>query len=260
MNKLWKTIVLTLSVITISALPLTAGPSGFEIMEKVYTRDTGNDMKANLSMEITNSRGATKERSIIQIRKIEEGIEKKLMFFTSPSDVKNTGFLSISYPSDKEDDQMIYLPALKKVKRIASTNKNDSFMGSDFTYDDMGARNPNKDTHTIIQEEVVDNIECYVVQSIPIVEDGEITKTLSWIAKEGSFGLKKEFYQGNTLVKTLVINETEVIDSIIVITDMVMRNNEKGSQTRITMEDVTFNNNFKESLFSERQLKIGPRF
>ncbi len=255
-----KKTALLLSIIIISILPIWASPSGLEIMQKVYNRDTGDDMKADLSMSITNSRGSTRERSIVQIRKIEDGIEKKLMFFTAPSDVKDTGFLSISYPSDKDDDQMIYLPALKRVKRIATSNKNDSFMGSDFTYDDMGARNPAKDTHSIIKEEVINNVDCYVVESIPVTQDGDITKTLNWIAKDGSFGLKKEFYQGSKLMKTLTINDSKTIDSIIVITDMTMVNHDKGTQTRITMNNVSFNNNFRDSLFSERQLKIGPRF
>ena len=260
MNSRIQKTAIFLSLLIISIIPIWAAPNGLEIMQKVYSRDTGDDMKANLTMEISNSRGSTRERSITQIRSVEDGIEKKLMFFTSPSDVKDTGFLSISYPSDKDDDQMIYLPALKRVKRIASSSKNDSFMGSDFTYDDMGARNPAKDTHSIIKEDVVNNVDCYVVQSIPVTQEGDITKTLNWIAKDGSFGLKKEFYEGNTLVKTLTINESTLIDSIIVITDMTMKNIEKGTQTRITLDDVSFNNNFNDSLFSERQLKIGPRF
>jgi len=260
MKNTMKTETIWLAMLVLSVIPMWATPSGLEIMEGVYNRDTGDDMKAHLTMEISNSRGSTRERSIIQIRSIEDGIEKKLMFFTAPSDVKDTGFLSISYPSDKDDDQMIYLPALKRVKRIASNNKNDSFMGSDFTYDDMGARNPAKDIHSIIKEEIVGDIECYVVESIPVNQDGDITKTLNWIAKEDSYGLKKEFYEGPKLVKSLTINESTVIDSIIVITDMTMKDITKGTQTRITLEDVSFNNNFKDSLFTERQLKIGPRF
>ncbi len=260
MNNIMKKLSLLFFLIIISIIPIWATPSGFDIMQQVYNRDTGNHMKADLAMGITNARGSTRERSIVQIRTIEEGIEKKLMFFTAPSDVKDTGFLSISYPSDKDDDQWIYLPALKRVKRIASSNKNDSFMGSDFTYDDMGARNPNKDTHLIIGEETIENVDCYVIESIPLKKGGDITKTLNWIAKDGSFGLKKEFYQGNTLVKTLSIHESTIIDSIIVITDMVMENNIKGTKTRITMNNVSFNNDFDDSLFTERQLKIGPRF
>ena len=260
MNNIVKKGALIVSIALMVTSPIWANMSGLDVMKGVYNRDTGNDMKAHLTMEISNARGSTRERSIIQIRSIEDGIEKKLMFFTAPSDVKDTGFLSISYPSDKDDDQMIYLPALKRVKRIASSNKNDSFMGTDFTYDDMGARNPNKDTHTILREEVIAGTMCYVVESIPIDQQGDITKTINWIAKDGFYGLKKEFYDESSLVKTLTINESTLIDSIIVITDMTMKNNEKGSQTRITFEDVSFNNNYRDSLFTERQLKIGPRF
>ena len=80
MNHVIKKTIISLSFIALLITPMWAEPSGFEIMQKVYNRDTGNDMKADLSMEITNSRGATRERSIVQIRKVEEGVEKKSAF------------------------------------------------------------------------------------------------------------------------------------------------------------------------------------
>ncbi len=249
-------------ILLIAATALFASdPSAQQVMQQVYDRPAGTEMKADLSMEIMNSKGQVRERQIVQIRQEDsEGIEKKLMFFLSPSDVKDTGFLSISYPTDKDDDQWIYLPALKRVKRIASKNKNDSFMGSDFTYDDMGTRNPAKDTHTLLTMETVNGSECYVIQSIPKESNREFDRTVSYIVKDEWFGLKKEFYYKGEQVRELTINELKVIDGITVITDMVMKNLEKGTQTRITMGNVSFDNNFDADLFSERQLKIGPRF
>ena len=189
----------------------------------------------------------------------KDGVESKLMFFLSPSDVRNTSFLSFSYEDGRSDDQYIYLPALRRVKRIASDSKNDSFMGSDFTYDDMGSRHPDLDNHTVLRKETVNGVSTLVVESI--AKGGEdYPRTLSWVVDGEWFGLKKEFYLPNgTLAKTLTIDEYKAIDGIYVITDMTMRNLEENTSTRIQMEKVEFNQDFNDSFFSERQMKIGPR-
>ncbi len=206
-------------LLIVSTSLFASSPTGEEIMWNVYNRDTGNNMKANLKMEIQNSRGQIRERDIVQVsQENEDRIEKKLMFFLSPADVKDTGFLSISYPDDRDDDQWIYLPALKRVKRIASKNKNDSFMGSDFTYDDMGTRNPNKDTHTLLGTTTVDGEECYIVESIPKEKNKEFDRTVTYIVKDEWYGLNKEYHYKGEMVRELTIEELEVIDGIFVIT------------------------------------------
>ena len=235
--------------------------TGEQIMRNVYDRDTGNNMQANLKMEIMNSRGQIRERDIIQVsQEDQDGIEKKLMFFLSPADVKDTGFLSISYPDDRDDDQWIYLPALKRVKRIAAKNQNDSFMGSDFTYDDMGTRNPNKDVHTLLGTSMIDGKECYIVESIPKVSNKEFDRTVTYIVKDEWYGLNKEYHYKGEMIRELTINSLESINGIYVITDMVMKNHDKGTQTRITMSAVSFDNDLDSDIFSDRQLKMGPRF
>ena len=237
-----------------------AATSGLEVMQEVYTRDSGNNMSANLVMTLTNSRGSTRERSIQQFRQTDDGGEKKIMFFLAPSDVKDTSFLSYSYSDGRSDDQWIYLPALKRVKRVASDKKNDSFMGSDFTYDDMGSRHPNEDTHKILRTETLDGKTCLVIESTPKETKSTYAKTLSWVVQDEWIGLKKEFYLPNgSLGKKLEIEVYEKIDGVWVITDMTMSNVDKNSSTRIQMLDVTFNNDLNESVFTERQMKIGPR-
>ena len=182
------------------------------------------------------------------------------MFFLAPSDVKNTSFLSYSYADGRSDDQWIYLPALNRVKRVASDKKNDSFMGSDFTYDDMGTRHPSADTHKVIRTETIDGRKCLVVESIPKEAKPTYAKTLAWVVENEWIGLKKEFYLPNGKVgKKLEIDSYEKTDGVWVITDMTMSNVDKNSSTRIQMLDVTFNNDLKDSVFTERQMKIGPR-
>jgi len=248
-------LLLSFALLTVSA----ATPGGSEVMWEVYNRDSGDTMSANLIMTINNARGSVRERTIAQYRMDKDGVESKLMFFLSPSDVRNTSFLSFSYEDGRSDDQYIYLPALRRVKRIASDSKNDSFMGSDFTYDDMGSRHPELDTHTVLRKETVNGVSTLVVESIA-KGDEDYPRTLSWVVDGEWFGLKKEFYlPDGTLGKTLTIDEYEAIDGIYVITDMTMRNLEENTSTRIQMEEVEFNQDFNDSFFSERQMKIGPR-
>jgi outer membrane lipoprotein-sorting protein len=235
--------------------------TGMEVMEQVYTRPTGENMYAELTMTITNSRGSTRDRSISQYRISDDaaGVEKKIMFFTAPADVRNTSFLSWSYADGRNDDQWMYLPALRRVKRIAAGNTTDSFMGSDFTYDDMGERHPSEDTHTILREESYRGSPCYVVESVPNDSSSLVSRTLSWVVKDEWIGLKKEYYDDSgKLVKTLNIDEAKKVDGYWVISDMTMTDLQKKSSTRIRMENVNFSRSLNGSLFTERQMKIGP--
>ena len=259
-NKHLKRMASIVAIALIALVSLSAALSGEEVMQEVYTRDSGNNMSANLVMTLTNSRGSTRERSIQQYRQNDSDGEKKIMFFLAPSDVKNTSFLSYSYADGRSDDQWIYLPALNRVKRVASDKKNDSFMGSDFTYDDMGTRHPSSDTHKVIRTETIDGRRCRVVESIPKEAKPTYAKTLAWVVENEWIGLKKEFYLPNGKVgKKLEIDSYEKTDGVWVITDMTMSNVDKNSSTRIQMLDVTFNNDLKDSVFTERQMKIGPR-
>ncbi|RLD82467.1 MAG: outer membrane lipoprotein-sorting protein, partial [Bacteroidetes bacterium] len=107
--------------------------TGRDIVEKVYNLPTGGDQTSDLTMTLINKSGKERIRKIKQFTKDMGDMEKSIMFFQSPADVKNTSFMNWTYDDEsKSDDQWIYLPALKKVKRISSDSKSDYFMGSDF--------------------------------------------------------------------------------------------------------------------------------
>lgn len=246
--------------ITGAAGNLFAQTDGREVMEQVYHRPTGETMSADLIMEITNSRGSVRQRSIRQYSRDADGTEKKVMFFTAPADVRDTSFMTWSYDDGKDDDQWIYLPALKRVKRISADSKNSSFMGSDFTYDDLGQRHPSEDQHRILRQESYRGEDCYVIESTPLGSDAEFSRTISWIIKDKWIGLKREYYNSSgEIFKTLEINSYDKTDGYLVITDMRMKNLDKGSETQIRMEDVSFDTNLSDSFFTERQMKMGPR-
>ena len=254
-------------IIIFSAVFLTATAAsiaqnnitGNQIIENVYNRDSGEDITSDLTMTLINSRGDTRVREIKQFGKDYGKEEKSIMFFLSPADVRNTSFMNWSYDEEgRDDDQWIYLPALKKVKRISSDSKSDYFMGSDFTYDDLGDRHPSEDTHKLIREEILDGEDCYVVESIPKEEDYMYSKTITWVIKDKWIGLKKEFYdEDGDHLKTLSVASHEKIDGYWTILNSNMHNVQKDHKTLMELSDVKINTGIEDRKFTERIMKRG---
>lgn len=223
------------------------------------TGPPGDDREANLTMTLTNARGDSRVRKIKQFSAVYGGVEKKIMFFISPADVRNTSFMSWSYTeTDNDDDQWIYLPALQRVKRISSDSKNDAFMGSDFTYDDLGDRKPSEDTHRLVREEMRQGEMCYVVESIPVDRDELTSRTVSWISKDKWVGIRKEFYDhSDKMWKVLTIDAIQNINGFWVITQMTMSSLQKKHKTTMSLSDVRINEGLPERQFSERMMRRG---
>lgn len=228
--------------------------TGLEIVENVYNRSVGEDMTADLTMTLTNSSGDSRVRKIKQFSKDFGKVEKKIMFFVTPADVKNTSFMNWSYDEEgKDDDQWIYLPALKKTKRISSDSKSDYFMGSDFTYDDLGDRQPKQDKHKLLREENVNGENCFVVESTPKDKDYMYSKTITWIIKDKWIGLKKEFYdEDGELLKTLNVDKYENINGFLIITNTAMNNKQNDHKTIMELKNVKINTGIDDGKFTER--------
>jgi len=235
--------------------------TGLKVIENVYNRPVGDDMMGDLTMTLTNSRGENRIRKIKQLSKDLGEIEKKIMFFQYPADVRNTSFMTWGYDeAGRDDDQWIYLPALKKVKRISSDSKSDYFMGSDFTYDDLGDRHPTDDGHKFLREEVFEGSSCYVVESIPKDEEYMYSKTLTWIIKDKWIGLKKEFYdEDGDLLKILSVKKYEKIGGLWIILHSKMFNTQKKHTTDMELKNVKINSGIAANKFTVRMMKRGIR-
>ena len=253
------TIAITLAISIISPVEGEEQWSGLEIMQKVYTRPTGEDRTGQLTMILINSAGDKRVREIKQFEKDFGDLEKKIMFFLSPADVRNTSFMNWSYDQEaKDDDQWLYLPALRKVKRISSDNKSDYFMGSDFTYDDLGDRHPKEDKHRLLREEKIKGQDCYVVESIPNEKDYMYSRTVTWIIKDKWIGLKKEFYdEDGDHLKTLTVKEHKKINGYWVIVNSQMHNTQKDHTTEMVLENVKINTGVSDNQFTQRMMKRG---
>lgn len=251
-----KTVAIVL-LITMS-IGASAQLTGRQIVEEAYNRPEGNDKTSTLTMTLTNKQGKQRVRKISQFSKDFGTEEKSIMFFQSPADVKNTSFMSWSYDSNKADDQWIYLPALKKTKRISSDSKNDYFMGSDFTYDDLGDRKLDADKHKLLKTETVNGKACYVVESISKDEDYIYSKTITWINKANFIGVKKEFYdEDEDLLKILTIKKYEKISGFWIVTNSEMKNIQKNHTTNMVLSEVKINTGISASKFTERMMTRG---
>jgi len=262
MNVLKKRVLLAMTLMVVPFLAVAqAEITGLKVIENVYKRPVGDDMLGDLTMTLTNSRGEDRVRKIKQFTKDLGAIEKKIMFFQYPADVRNTSFMTWGYDeAGRDDDQWIYLPALKKVKRISSDSKSNYFMGSDFTYDDLGDRHPTDDVHKLLREETIAGNPCYVVESIPKDEEYMYSRTLTWIMKDTWIGLKKEFYdEDGDLLKILTVKKYEKFSGLWIILQSQMVNTQKKHTTNMELKNVKINSGIATNKFTVRMMKRGIR-
>ena len=234
--------------------------SGREIMQKVKNRADGDTRYATIEMTLVQKSGHKR------VRKLESwGMDigkdtKKIMFFTYPGDVKGTGFLTWDYDdTDKVDDKWLYLPAMKKTRRISGkSSKPDYFMGSDFTYDDMSTRSVDEEKHTFLREETLDGSRCWVVESVPYAKDGIYTRRITWIRQDCLIPVKAEYYDKlNKLHRSLTISNIEKVQGFWTMHFMQMINVQTGHQTIIRMNNQKFNVTVTPNLFTVAKLEKG---
>ncbi len=226
------------------------------IQEKPVTR------RGNMTMTLVDKNGDQRVRKVTTYSKKFGEDTKSVLFFLEPADVKGTGFLQFGYKStDQDDDQWLYLPALKRIRKITSSNKNQSFMGTDFSYDDMATRDIEEDDHKLLREENVGDQAVWVIESTPkkLEEDDEYSKAVSYIRKSDSLPAKVEFYdRKGAPEKTLVIQAVTVVDGIPTPKKLEMTSLDSQHKTLLEMDGLEFDKPLDDDLFTQRVLEKGP--
>lgn len=212
--------------------------------------------EAKMSMTLINASGSKRERSMYMKVLEKEGGNKSLMEFLTPSDVKGTKFLSYEHAA-KDDDQWLYLPALKRVKRIASRNKSGSFMGSEFSYEDLSAFNIDKYNYSG-EAEVVELNGKKVYKSVrtPKSKDSGYTKQVSYVDMQTFLAQKVEYYDRNKeLLKVSTFSEYKKLDGLWRVGRIKMLNVQNDKQTILQWSDEKIKLGLKEKDFHKRVLK-----
>ncbi len=249
-------ILLCLSLLNVAAQ--TAEEKGLLIVQEADKRDTGwVDSRANLQMILTNKQGQKSERSIriVSQEVIGDG-DKSLSIFNSPKDIKGTAFLSYTH-SLKPDDQWLYLPALKRVKRIASANKSGPFVGSEFAYEDLTSQEVEKYTYKWLKDETIDGKNYFVVEAYPAYENSGYTRQVVWIDSQMYQAVKIDFYdRKNTLLKTLVSSDwSQYLSKYWRPGRMLMTNHQTEKSTELLWEDYEFQIGLTNRDFDKNTLK-----
>lgn len=249
---------LLLLIINNNSFAQSAEEKGLEIAKEVDKRDSGfGDSKAELKMILRNSHGEESERIIKnQTLEVTGDGDKSLVIFDEPRDVKGTAFLSFTH-KEGPDDQWLYLPALKRVKRIASDNKSGPFMGSEFAYEDISSQEVEKYTYKFIKEESLNGIDCFVIERYPVDEKSGYTRQVAWYDIEYYRPQQIIFYdRKNSLLKTMTYHDyKQYLNKYWRAGKLSVVNHQTNKSTDLLFKDYKFANGFTERDFDQNSLK-----
>ncbi len=240
------------------ALAETPEEKGLSIATEDDKRDNGfGDYKAGLQMILKNRHG---EKSVRYMRSknlevVGDG-DKSLITFDRPRDIKGTALLNFSHKTGI-DDQWLYLPALKRVKRISSANKSGSFMGSEFAYEDVTSQEVEKYTYKWLRDETYEGLECFVFERYPTYKNSGYTRQMVWLDKKEYRLMKIDFYdRKNALLKTQTFRGYhQYLGKYWHPDEMFMQNHQTGKTTLLKWSDYKFKNGFKDKDFNKNSLK-----
>lgn len=264
MSKALYLLIVGMAVLVGSAVTTQAqAPSADEIIRRssLARYYPGDDMRARVVMRLVSQEGQERIRDMTLARRnVKAGGEQRyFIYFNRPPDVRDMALLVWKYPN-RDDDRWLYIPAFKVVRRIAASDKHTSFVGSDFTYEDVSGREPEDDTHKLLREEKTAGRDAYVVESIPKDPgNADFSRKLSWIDKVRWLPLKEEYHdRRGDLARVFTAEELKEVDGFWTITKRVMKNAQSGHRTEAVFSDVRYNRKLSADLFSDRSLRAPP--
>ncbi len=255
-----KTLILGLTLALVSPFVM-AKEDAASIMKKSHLASyyAGKDGSSQLLMKVYDSKGGEPIKKLFNMLRlnVKEGGEQMFFtYFAAPADIKGTTFLVHKF-IDKDDFRRLYLPASDKVLAIAGSRKQDPFMGSDFSYEDVSGRHFSKDNHKMVSEDD----KQYIIESTPKEKEDKISKIKYWINKSNFVPEKVEFYNHDGKVaRTYESKKVENIDGVATITSRVMTSNLEGTHTEILVnpKKTKYGVGLSEDVFTERSLKNPP--
>jgi len=243
-----------------AALAETPEEKGLAIAEEVDRRDLGfKDSASELKMVLTNRQGESSRRELrIQTLEVPERTvgDKSLIVFDHPRDIEGTAFLSFTKILDP-DDQWLYLPALKRVKRISSANKSGPFVGSEFAYEDLLSQEVAKYDYRWLKNEACGALTCFVVERFPLYENSGYVRQVTWIDQQEYRVQRVDFYdRKDALLKTLTLNDyNQYLDQYWRADDWFMENHQTGKTTRLTFDNWEFRTGLDDRDLDPNRLK-----
>jgi outer membrane lipoprotein-sorting protein len=237
------TVIVALVAVSAAAMAQTPEDKGLAIAVEADRRDSGfHDQTAELEMVLRNRHGEESHRQLrsLTLEQADDG-DKSLVIFSAPADIHGTAFLTFSH-STGNDDQWLYLPALKRVKRIASSNKSGPFVGSEFAYEDISSQEVEEYTYRFLRDEELDGHTAFVVERYPVDPKSGYTRQVVWIDQTEYRVLKVDYYdRKGELLKTLTYTGyRQYLDKYWRPDSMRMVNHQTGKSTELEWRDYQF--------------------
>lgn len=255
--KHWLCLILLLSFLPLPLSAETPAEKGLAIALETERRDTGfGNYTTEATMRLRDLQGGESTRNFrMDLLEVIGDGDKTLTVFAQPPDVAGTAMLTFAHGLEP-DDQWIYFPSLKRVKRIAAKNKSGPFMGSEFAYEDLGSWEVKKYTYRYLRDEVLDGHDCYVVENTPAYEYSGYTRQEEWVDKAIYQPRKIVYYdRKNALLKTLTFNDyQQYLGQYWRANDMLMHNHQTGKSTRMVWQAYRFRVNLSEQDFTQNAL------
>ncbi len=252
------TIILSLVGMPLTAAQDTPESQGLEIAREADRRDMGfGDLQADLSMLLRNRNGdeSLRQMRISTLEMTDDG-DKTLIVFDEPPDVRGTALLTFSHKQEA-DDQWLYLPALKRVKRISSNNKSGPFMGSEFAYEDLASQEVEKYRYRYLRDEMLNGLKTFVIERFPVDKNSGYQRQEVWLDQDQYRIWKVTFYdRKDSLLKTLTFEGYRLyLDHYWRADEMFMENHQTGKSTLLSWRNFRFGTGLKDSDFNKNSLK-----
>lgn len=238
------------------------------VARQVQDRDTGNDGRSTMRMRLFDRQGRVRER-VLSTLSLKGGPgrpvpgDRSLTRFTYPNDINGTGFLVWENP-DAEDERFLYLPSLGRVRRIAGNETQDSFVGSDFTYEDIGGREFNDYTYGLLDETSTwtasdgTSHPVYRLESRAKATGARFPRVVSLVRKDNFVVVHGEIHnRRDELQKTYAVKKLDRVNGIWTVMEMVMSDTTARTRTELVVEKIEYNVGLKEADFSRRELERG---
>lgn len=254
MRKIWLPVLMFLSVFgNISARAQMQ--NGREIMDAAYARPDGDDAFFSFTMELVDAKGAVRTRQFELYTKDYGALMKSVLRFNQPADIRDTAFLT---EEQEEGDalQYLYLPALGRSRRIASSQKKVQFVNTEFTYEDMQRRRPRDDEHRLIETRACGKRRCYVVESVPHEGTSQYSRRVSLVDVEDFLVTRVDFYgTAGVLCKEWHAGDVTDIQGIRTPGRTIMRDLKNGRATVLILRQARYNQGLSDDIFTVRALE-----
>ena len=251
-----KTFLLILILFSLSVFCIPAQVTGQWVAQKIEERDKGRDATQIMEMTLMDSKGRERHRSLTIIRKEFNGLDKLLLRFTYPNDIKGVSFLVWEHKGE-DNERFLFLPALGRIRRIASSEKDENFAGTDFSYQDISGPKLEDYRYELVEDGVrYNSVDCYLLASFPRETKSRFSKVLSWVTKDSFFVIKAEYYNKmDRLEKTFDASQLSLIDGIWTALEISMENHKTRHRTKSILIQVDYNIGIPDENFQKNALE-----